>query len=902
MFPKHTGIPKKGFGSNLAFSNSMGFAFSSKEDSRNSARGSMLTQNKNFSPTGRSTYRTPMKNKDLKINSLMREIQDVREALRENKDAILDELPVFQETLQHEMQEMMLYFFDQLKNSQHSYARDFHHSIEALKNQVDEKEVVNRDLMETNRVLAQKNESLSKLLYNTTNQLNKVHSREASLDDPRDRSLGYTTRYSQKLLHESQTIAKSLKRPQNLNPFNSARLKTQIGAQKESTRMSSARLKEKARAFESQRVLTTETECAERLFSVENEEMSGRLDKKHLLTAGESSFVYVENEDAESNLLKSSVEQLVEDCQNYRKIALEENKKYVDALNALEIAGKEKIAFAEVKEKYEKAICENEDLIQKSQKALKQLNNLFCDVQSKGGENKEVKYSSEEIMKLQKFNEEISTNYAKSTQLLQEKVALMAKEKEILEDSLNKAKEEIGSLVDQKVFTVVASPRVRGDDDETTLLRTKLQEAQKEIEILRAQRQGEEKNEFEKVKKELEVANFKLSESGRLYEENYATHLDIINDLHLKLEILSEEFEQLRKIEDKEFAALKYSSKERDSTDSAGGELFLKLDNLEKSLHWYLEERKKLLSENNDLKVEINTLKEVKEESAENSKAEEEAAVPAKNEKEIQYEAKITELEEKIKRLGDIDCEMKEYKGQASTLEAKVLEIEASNVDLMEQNQQLEESLNTVSKEKHDLFKKVKENHDLIEELKAKIETLNESIDQLNKEKEAIKQSHEENSAHSESQKAGQIILLNQRLEEIKIQYEELKNEKEMFEKLAQLDRERSEELERQIEQVRDDYESRINEYENLMNEFRNSQRDQRDSEDEILNKYQTLQGMCDNFEIQCEQLVREKEELELELRMCQNENDELKRNMEELAIKYNIENQDEDDGDVDVI
>jgi len=352
----------------------------------------------------------------------------------------------------------------------------------------------------------------------------------------------------------------------------------------------------------------------------------------------------------------------------------------------------------------------------------------------------------------------------------------------------------------------------------------------------------------------------------------------------------------LRKIEDKEFAALKYSSKERDSTDSAGGELFLKLDNLEKSLHWYLEERKKLLSENNDLKVQINTLKEVKEEEdSEGSKTEEEAAVPA-------YEIKIKELEGQLAKLAEIDCEMKKYKGQASTLEAKVLEIEASNMDLSEQNQQLEESLNTVSKEKHDLFKKVKENHDLIEELKAKIETLNESIEQLNREKEAIKQSHEENSAHSENQKAGEIVLLNQKLEEIQNQYEELKNEKEMFEKLAQLDRERSEELERQIEQVKDDYESRINEYENLMNEFRNSQRDQRDSEDEILNKYQTLQGVCDNFEIQCEQLVREKEELELELRMCQNENDELKRNMEEIVIKYNIENQDEDEGDVDVI
>jgi len=231
---------------------------------------------------------------DLKINSLMRDIKEVREALNESKAAIIDELPAFQDMLYHEMQEMMFYFLDNLKSSQQNYARDFQDTLEALKSQAEEKEIVNQNLLEANRSLAQKNEALSKLLYNTTDKLNKVHSRESSLDDPRDRSMGYTTRYSQKLLHESKTIAKSLKRPQNLTPFNSARLKSQIG-NPTSGGMSSARLKQKAKAFESQRIITTESECQERLFSVGNEEIS-RIEKKHILTAGEGSFVYVENE------------------------------------------------------------------------------------------------------------------------------------------------------------------------------------------------------------------------------------------------------------------------------------------------------------------------------------------------------------------------------------------------------------------------------------------------------------------------------------------------------------------------------------------------------------------------------------------------------------------------------
>jgi len=63
MFPKQSGIPKKGFGSTLSFSNPIGFGFGSKEESRNSARGSHWTSNKNFSPTGRSNYRSPIQNR-----------------------------------------------------------------------------------------------------------------------------------------------------------------------------------------------------------------------------------------------------------------------------------------------------------------------------------------------------------------------------------------------------------------------------------------------------------------------------------------------------------------------------------------------------------------------------------------------------------------------------------------------------------------------------------------------------------------------------------------------------------------------------------------------------------------------------------------------------------------------
>jgi len=617
--------------------------------------------------------------------------------------------------------------------------------------------------------------------------------------------------------------------------------------------------------------------------------------------------------DAETNLLKSSVEQLVEDCQNYRRIALEENRKYVEALSALNIAAQEKTSFDDLKQKYAQSIVENEELIQKSHKALKQLTNLVSE-KSHSGEKKET--PPEEILKLQKMNEELAVNYAKSTKLLEEKLNLVVKEKALLENSLRNAR-EIG-VIEKPTMIMTTTNSSSVSHNEVTLLKAQLEEARRVIENLKnaGGNNYTPEGELERLKKELEEANFKLSESARLYEENYTTHLDIINDLHSKLEVLSEEFEQLRKIEDKESGALKYSSKERDSTDSAG-ELFLKLDNLEKSLHWYLEERKKLMSENNDLRVELNTLKELKDE--EDKSEDSEVVPPNKTEDNTNnnFELKIKELEDEILRLKEesnsqlevvkiqkenVHAEMKQYKSQASTLEAKVLEIEASNNDLVEQNQQLEETLNTLTKEKQELFKKVKESHDIIEGLNGKITNLNQTIEQLNKEKESMKLSYEENYANSDSQKTEEKKLLNQKLEEIQSQYAELKNEKEMFEKLAQIDRERSEDLERQIERVKDDYESRINEYENLMNEFRNSHRDQKDSEDQILEKYQTLQGVCDNFEAQNEQLVREKEELEMELRMCQDENEELKKNMEEMTIKYNIgggNNEDEEDVDV---
>jgi len=224
----------------------------------------------------------------------MREIEDAKEVLNENKREILKELPAFQNSIKQEVQTMMLFFIDNLKNFQGDYSRELQISIDALRSQISEKEIVNQNLLEVNKSLAQKNETLSKLLFNTTNQLNKAQSREQSLEDSRDYSMGYTKKFSEKLFHESKTISKHFRKPQDLTAYSSAKIKSTVKPAKEITKLSTDRSKSRIKLYESQRTLATESDRGG-YSSTDNLEspLGGR---RMNLNTGEASFVYVESE------------------------------------------------------------------------------------------------------------------------------------------------------------------------------------------------------------------------------------------------------------------------------------------------------------------------------------------------------------------------------------------------------------------------------------------------------------------------------------------------------------------------------------------------------------------------------------------------------------------------------
>jgi len=229
----------------------------------------------------------------------MRDIGETKEALKQSKREILRELPVFQSLLKQEIQTLMLYFIDHLKNNQADYGRELQISIDILRSQINEKEIVNQNLLEVNKTLAQKNEALSKLLFNTTDKLNKAQSREQSLDDNRDHSMGYTKKFSEKLLHESKSISKHIRKPQDLTAYSSARIKSTIKPPKEIPKLSSARLNSKSRLVESQRTLATESDRADRFSS--NDNLESPFGRRLNLQTGEASFVYMETEGIENS-------------------------------------------------------------------------------------------------------------------------------------------------------------------------------------------------------------------------------------------------------------------------------------------------------------------------------------------------------------------------------------------------------------------------------------------------------------------------------------------------------------------------------------------------------------------------------------------------------------------------
>ncbi|CAA2990580.1 Hypothetical predicted protein [Olea europaea subsp. europaea] len=161
------------------------------------------------------------------------------------------------------------------------------------------------------------------------------------------------------------------------------------------------------------------------------------------------------------------MEWLVEDLENCRRVALDENRKYVEAMkNINEItkeAAKERKALKEMQGKYEKLLSENEENVEKSQVTLEHLNKLLAQtkVQHEGQahsseKSSEVLILQEDVEKLRIINKDLEENYNKWQSQMNEKIELLTTEKEQLDVQLKVTQEELQTLM-QDYKQVVSS-------------------------------------------------------------------------------------------------------------------------------------------------------------------------------------------------------------------------------------------------------------------------------------------------------------------------------------------------------------------------------------------------------------------------------------------------------------
>ena len=244
----------------------------------------------------------------------------------------------------------------------------------------------------------------------------------------------------------------------------------------------------------------------------------------------------------------------------------------------------------------------------------------------------------------------------------------------------------------------------------------------------------------------------------------------------------------------------------------------------------------------------------------------------------------VREIENQLKKAmlekEELTKELEDYKKKASHLEAAMLEAQADITPLRENQKQVEFNLAEALREKQEMFKKNKENNEVIEGLKMKVDELNGELNKAKAEKEAVIENYEKNSG-------GEINMLKTMIEELQKDKDHLSEDKALGDKLTQIYKDTNEELEKCIEEMEKDHQGKIEYYEMLMEELKHGSVTREENEGDLVAKCSTLQKMCDDFELQLEQLTREKVEFEMDLRFCKDENEELKKNLEDMELKY---------------
>ncbi|CAA2990579.1 Hypothetical predicted protein, partial [Olea europaea subsp. europaea] len=227
------------------------------------------------------------------------------------------------------------------------------------------------------------------------------------------------------------------------------------------------------------------------------------------------------------------------------------------------------------------------------------------------------------------------------------------------------------------------------------------------------------------------------------------------------------------------------------------------------------------------LKKEIEALKLSKEMLGKDYEAVVKAKAELENNKEDKdaQKVKVQGLETEIKRLeslavefenqlkktmkdkDELAKEVKNYRGQITQLEMRVLEAEADSGTLKGKQQQMEANLAQALREKGDIFKKNKEYIETIDALKMQIEGLQRDLADSKAEKAALIEDHEKNAG-------GEIDRLKYQIEDLERQVQNWKDDKILAEKVAQIYKEANEEMEEGLEEVERKHQEKIDYYE----------------------------------------------------------------------------------------
>ncbi|CAA2990581.1 Hypothetical predicted protein [Olea europaea subsp. europaea] len=224
----------------------LGFSFTSqpgiKVHSKNSSPNKPPRLGSPISAT-KTTYRSHSVTDVQEVKTLLGDLADTKRVLKDSKKAIINELPIFKESLKQEVQTMMLYFIDGLKQAQENHSNQLYSTMEALRAQIGEKEVMNMNLMDANKALAQRNESLSVMLYNASNDVSRIHHRDSSPGANIDPDSSYVKAHSKKLLYESKTMSNHIDYFSTNSPYSLARIKAQMQSSKDAGKFKSQREK-----------------------------------------------------------------------------------------------------------------------------------------------------------------------------------------------------------------------------------------------------------------------------------------------------------------------------------------------------------------------------------------------------------------------------------------------------------------------------------------------------------------------------------------------------------------------------------------------------------------------------------------------------------------------------------